>query len=61
VQVCDDGRRDAAPDHVPPVDSLHLGHEIVSRVMQAHGGRFMVAEAPQGFTTCYRMEIPLAG
>ncbi|MPN22256.1 hypothetical protein SDC9_169639 [bioreactor metagenome] len=61
VQVCDDGRRDAAPVHVPPVDSLHLGHEIVSRVMQAHGGRFMVAEAPQGFTTCYRMEIPLAG
>lgn len=61
VQVCDDGRRDAAPDHVPPVDSLHLGHEIVSRVMQAHGGRFMVAEAPQGFTTCYRMELPLAG
>jgi hypothetical protein len=45
VQVCDDGRRDAAPDHVPPVDSLHLGHEIVSRVMQAHGGRFMVAGA----------------
>ena len=61
VQVCDDGRRDAAPEHVPPADSLHLGHEIVSRVMQAHGGRFMVAEAPQGFTTCYRMEIPLAG
>lgn len=61
VQVCDDGRRDAAPVHVPPVDSLHLGHEIVSRVMQAHGGRFIVAEAPQGFTTCYRMEIPLAG
>jgi len=61
VQVCDDGRRDAAPAHVPPADSLHLGHEIVSRVMQAHGGSFTVAEAPQGFTTCYRMEIPLAG
>ena len=61
IQVCDDGRRDGAPDHAPPVDSLHLGHEIVSRVMQAHGGRFAVVDAPQGFTTCYRMEIPLAG
>ena len=61
VQVCDDGRRDAAPAHVPPVDSLHLGHEIVSRVMQAHGGRFVEADAPQGFTTCYRMEMPSAG
>ena len=27
----------------------------------AQGGRFMVAEAPQGFTTCYRMEMPSAG
>ncbi|QXZ08600.1 two-component sensor histidine kinase [Comamonas sp. Y33R10-2] len=61
VQVCDDGRRDVALAHVPPVDSLHLGHEIVSRVMQAHGGRFMQTDAPQGFTTCYRMEIPSAG
>lgn len=61
VQVCDDGRRDAAPVHVPPVDSLHLGHEIVNRVMQAHGGRFAEADAPQGFTTCYRMEMPSAG
>lgn len=61
IQVCDDGRRDGAPAHVPPVDSLHLGHEIVRRVMQAHGGRFAVANSPQGFTTCYRMEIPVAG
>lgn len=61
LQVCDDGRRDAATAHVPPADSLHLGHEIVSRVMQAHGGRFMQKDAPQGFTTCYRMEIPSAG
>ena len=61
VQVCDDGRREAAPQHVPPVDSLHLGHEIVARVMQAHGGHFGVVDAPQGFTTCYRMEIPSAG
>lgn len=61
VQVCDDGQRDAAAAHVAPVDSLHLGHEIVSRVMQAHGGRFAQVDAPQGFTTCYRMEMPLAG
>lgn len=61
VQVCDDGRRDAAPRPAPPVDSLRLGHEIVARVMQAHGGRFGTADAPQGFTTCYRMEIPAAG
>ncbi|RGE44800.1 two-component sensor histidine kinase [Comamonas testosteroni] len=61
VQVCDDGRRDAARQHVPPVDSLHLGHEIVRRVLQVHGGRFAEVDAPQGFTTCYRMEIPSAG
>lgn len=61
VQVCDDGRRDAAPAHVPPVDSLHLGHEIVARIMQAHGGRFEEMQAPAGFTTCWRMEIPRAG
>ena len=61
IQVCDDGRRDAAPGHQPPVDSLHLGHEIVDRVMRAHGGRFIQTDAPQGFTTCYRMEMPSAG
>ena len=61
IQICDDGRRDAAPEHVPPADSLHLGHEIVGRVMQAHGGRFEQADAPPGFTTCYRMEMPTAG
>ena len=61
VQVCDDGRRASTEVPAPPVDSLHLGHEIVARVMQAHGGHFAVADAPQGFTTCYRMEIPLAG
>ena len=61
LQVCDDGRRDGAERAAAPVDSLHLGHEIVSRVMQAHGGRFVEADAPQGFTTCYRMEMPSAG
>jgi len=61
VQVCDDGRRDAAEPAPPPADSLRLGHEIVARVLQAHEGRFAAARAPQGFTTCYRMEIPVAG
>ena len=61
IQVCDDGQRDGAPGHTAPVDSLHLGHEIVGRVMQAHGGRFALTAAPQGFTTCYRMEMPSAG
>ena len=61
MQVCDDGQREAAAAHVAPVDSLHLGHEIVARVMHAHYGRFVQIAAPAGFTTCYRMEIPAAG
>lgn len=61
MQVCDDGRRAAAAAHVAPADSLHLGHEIVARVMHAHHGRFVQTDAPVGFTTCYRMEIPTAG
>lgn len=58
LQVCDDGRRHAGVSVAPPVDSLHLGHEIVARVMRAHQGRFAQAEAPAGFTTCYRLGIP---
>ena len=58
LQVCDDGRRNAGETVPPPVDSLHLGHEIVARVMRAHQGRFAQAEAPAGFTTCYRLGIP---
>lgn len=61
MQVCDDGRRLGSAPVAPPADSLHLGHEIVARVLQAHGGSFGAAPAPQGFTTCYRMEIPSAG
>lgn len=61
MQVCDDGRRLGGAPVVPPADSLYLGHEIVARVLQAHGGSFGIAPAPQGFTTCYRMEIPAAG
>ncbi|WCM92931.1 two-component sensor histidine kinase [Acidovorax sp. NCPPB 2350] len=65
LQVCDDGRR-AAPDResaaVPaPVDSLHLGHEIVARVAEAHGGRFRQISAPGPFSTCYRVELRTGG
>ncbi len=58
LQVCDDGRRDGAERAPPPVDSLHLGHEIVARVLRAHQGRFSGCDAPAGFTTCYRLGIP---
>ena len=61
MQVCDDGARDRSVEVSPPADSLRLGHEIVARVMQAHQGGFAGTRAPEGFTTCYRMEIPLAG
>ena len=60
MQVCDDGRRLGEPSAAAPADGLRLGHEIVARVLRAHGGHFQTAPAPEGFTTCYRMEIPLA-
>ncbi len=67
LQVCDDGARGAgaapvAPT-VAPVDSLHLGHEIVRRVAEVHGATFGAMPAPAPFTTCYRLEFaatPLA-
>ena len=62
LQVCDDGKRvQADGDHARvarPVDSLHLGHEIVLRVAQVHGGAFGAAAAPAPFTTCYRLDFP---
>ncbi|KAF1048227.1 histidine kinase dimerization/phospho-acceptor domain-containing protein [Xylophilus sp.] len=68
IEVRDDGRR-LGPDGraaVPPpapVDSLHLGHEIVARVAQAHGGRFAAAPAGAPWTTAWRIELarPPAG
>lgn len=58
LQVCDDGRRDQAPGAAPsPVDSLHLGHEIVARVAEAHGARFAASDVPAPFTTGYRLEF----
>ncbi|MDA8523592.1 two-component sensor histidine kinase [Acidovorax sp. NCPPB 4044] len=68
LQVCDDGRRAAtgeigtaapAPARAP-VDSLHLGHEIIARVAEAHGGRFREMPAPAPFTTCYGVELRTA-
>ncbi|AVS90054.1 histidine kinase dimerization/phospho-acceptor domain-containing protein [Paracidovorax avenae] len=65
LQVCDDGRRalpggPEGPAVRAPVDSLHLGHEIIVRVAEAHGGRFGEEPAPAPFTTCYRVELRTA-
>ncbi|WP_082493365.1 histidine kinase dimerization/phospho-acceptor domain-containing protein [Acidovorax sp. Leaf160] len=57
LQVCDDGARAGTPPHTPPVDSLRLGHEIVTRVAQVHGGSFGPAPAPAPFTTCWRIAL----
>ncbi|GKT01831.1 two-component sensor histidine kinase [Acidovorax sp. SUPP3434] len=58
LQVADDGARHHAQGAAPaPVDSLHLGHEIVARVAEAHGARFGPGAVPPPFTTCYRLEF----
>jgi two-component system sensor histidine kinase QseC len=57
LQVCDDGRRGGTQPPAAPVDSLHLGHEIVARVAQMLGGHFGQPPAPAPFTTCYRLEF----
>ncbi|WP_411879589.1 histidine kinase dimerization/phospho-acceptor domain-containing protein [Polaromonas sp. YR568] len=58
LQVCDDGqaRQGAA---APSGERLGLGHKIVGRVMDVHGGRFGQTSAPVPFTRCYRMVLPL--
>ena len=63
LQVCDDGARQqaggtAGRTAVVPVDSLHLGHEILRRVADIHGGHFGAVPAPAPFTTCYRLDLP---
>jgi two-component system sensor histidine kinase QseC len=62
VQVCDDGQRPlagAAPGPAPrPADSLHLGHEILRRVADVHGGRFGPVAPGPSFTTCFRLDLP---
>ena len=55
VQVCDDGRRAGDMPSTTAADSLHLGHEIIHRVAQAHGAQFGSVPAPAPFTTCYRI------
>ncbi len=62
LQVCDDGGRGALVAPAVAVarkqDSLHLGHEIVRRVAEVHGGHFGPAPAQAPFTTCYRLDLP---
>ena len=62
VQVCDDGQRQpagAAPGPAPrPADNLHLGHEILRRVADVHGGRFGPVAPGPTFTTCFRLDLP---
>ncbi|WP_440108371.1 histidine kinase dimerization/phospho-acceptor domain-containing protein [Acidovorax sp. BL-A-41-H1] len=62
LQVSDDGGRtlagEAAAPARRPVDSLHLGHEILRRVADLHGGRFAPAAPGSGFTTCFRLDLP---
>ena len=62
LQVSDDGGRtlagEAAAPARRPVDSLHLGHEILRRVADLHGGRFAPAAPGATFTTCFRLDLP---
>ena len=63
LQVCDDGARrqgdaSVAPGPRNPSDSLHLGHEILRRVADIHGGYFGPAPAAPPFTTCFRLDLP---
>lgn len=62
LQVCDDGGRASAaalpPIRPKPVDSLHLGQEIIARVATVHGAQFAAVAALAPFTTCYRLNFP---
>jgi len=64
LQVCDNGglqpATQAGPAGAGHSLGLGLGHRVVDKVAQVHGGRFRQAEAPPGFSTCYRIELPLA-
>ena len=65
MQVSDDGARNltgpGAPPRAAPRDSLHLGHEILRRVADIHGGRFGQVQAEAPFTTCFRLDLPADG
>ncbi len=62
LQVCDDGARTLGAGGLERLarkdGSLHLGHEILRRVADIHGGQFGPAPAPEPFTTCYRLDLP---
>ena len=60
LQVCDDGGRAGQTAAPEPVGSLHLGHEIIARIMALHQGEFARSEAPAPYTTCYRLGMPTA-
>lgn len=63
LQVCDDGARTSATAPLPPpprpkpVDSLHLGQEIIARVAAVHNAQFATVAALAPFTTCYRLNF----
>ena len=60
LQVCDDGGRAGQKAAPEPVDSLHLGHEIIARIMELHHGQFDRPVAPAPYTTSYRLTMPAA-
>ena len=68
AQVCDD-----AGQGVPAAASqgsadgprvralgLGLGHRVVEKIAAIHGATFSQAQAPEGFTSCYRLVFPPA-
>ena len=60
LQVCDDGARTGDAQPPEPVDSLHLGHEIIRRIAELHQGHFARVAAPAPHTTCYRLTLPVS-
>ena len=59
LQVCDDGRDGhSAPSMAATTDRLGLGHKIVGRVMDIHGGSFAQQAAVTPFSRCYRLCFP---
>ena len=58
LQVCDDGAahsRSGKDLPTPSAERLGLGHKIVVRVMNIHGGSFAQPSATAPFTRCYRL------
>ena len=57
LQVCDDGTGGSKGPGLasPSTERLGLGHKIVGRVMDIHGGSFAQHAAAAPFTRCYRL------